>query len=161
MLRNSLYIEKVKKRKKQKKKNDTRKSGCFFDAAEVAEYSIDALTDLRSNKEYIPKIGTILAFFTVFELNDVYRDELLIMTELINEIDKEMYQLYQIMRDTKSDEFTVHKVNQYLRDIVKHRGQADTDRRKYKNFYVLYVDEAMTVTKFNSHNFQHMLQNAV
>ena len=131
------------------------------DVAEVAEYSIDALTDLRSNKEYIPKIGTILAFFTVFELNDVYRDELLIMTELINEIDKEMYQLYQIMRDTKSDEFTVHKVNQYLRDIVKHRGQADTDRRKYKNFYVLYVDEAMTVTKFNSYNFQHMLQNAV
>ena len=61
------------------------------DVAEVAEYSIDALTDLRSNKEYIPKIGTILAFFTFFELNAVYRDELLIMTELINEIDKEMY----------------------------------------------------------------------
>ena len=131
------------------------------DVAEVVEYSIDALTDLRSNKEYIPKIGTIPAFFTVFELNDVYRDELLIMTELINEIDKEMYQLYQIMRDTKPGEFTVHKVNQYLRDIVKHRGQADTDRRKYKNFYVLYIDEAMTVTKFNSYNFQHMLQNAV
>ncbi len=128
MLRNSLYIEEVKKGKTRRRKMTRGEAVVFLmkqahmteeDVAEAAECSIDALTDLRSDKEYTPRMGTMLAFFTALELDDVYRDELLIMTGLINDINKEMYQLYRIMRDTNPDGFTVYQANQYLRDIGK------------------------------------------
>lgn len=128
MLRNSLYIEEVRNGKTRRRKMTRGEAVVFLmqqahmteeDVAEAAECSIDALTDLRSDKEYTPRMGTMLAFFTALELDDVYRDELLIMTGLINDINKETYQLYRIMRDTNPDGFTVYQANQYLRDIGK------------------------------------------
>ena len=74
----------------------------------------------------------MLAFFTALELDDVYRDELLIMTGLINDINKEMYQLYRIMRDTNPDGFTVYQANQYLRDIGKTPWTSGYRQKKVK-----------------------------
>ena len=128
MLRNNLYIEEVRNGKTRRRKMTRGEAVVFLmqqahmteeDVAEAAECSIDALTDLRSDKEYTPRMGTMLAFFTALELDDVYRDELLIMTGLINDVNKETYQLYRIMRDTNPDGFTVYQANQYLRDIGK------------------------------------------
>lgn len=128
ILLNSLYIEENRNGKVRRRKMTRGEAVIFLmqqadmteeEVAEAAECSIDALTDLRSDKEYTPRMGTMLAFFTALELDDVYRDELLIMTGLINDINKEMYQLYQIMRDTNPDGFSVYQANQYLRDIGK------------------------------------------
>lgn len=96
-----------------------KRSGMTEDAvAEAADCSVETLTALRSKKKYTPRLGTMLAFFTALNLEEVYRNELLIMTKLISEIDSEEYKTYLWFKNTVPG-FNVYQVNDYLRSIGK------------------------------------------
>lgn len=88
------------------------------EVAEAADFSVETLTALRSKKEYTPRIGTMLALFTALDLEEVYRNELLIMTKNITNLDSYEYKTYLWFKNVVPG-FTVYQVNDYLRNSGK------------------------------------------